>query len=154
MRAVQASRHTTGTNSARPKQGVLARHEYGLLMPTGNLVNPADVGDPCSKAVKGGTWDQDGRKPEEGDEKHQRALFEGGRYGIGDEGRGPPKRSRALNVCGRQGGKRWGGTPTQQNTTTGRSKGPGGNPKHGTPVPHRAVRTRKRKPPPPPQQRA
>ena len=95
MREMQVSRHTTGTNSARPKQGVLARHEYGLLMPTGNLVNPADVGDPCSKAGKGATWDQDGKEPEEGDKTQERALFESGRNGIRDEGRGPPKRSRA-----------------------------------------------------------
>ena len=44
------TRRTTGTDGARPGYGALARRKYGLLAPTGTEVNPADAGDPGSKA--------------------------------------------------------------------------------------------------------
>ena len=39
------TRHTSGTDVARPEHGALARREYGLLVPTGAAVDPADAGD-------------------------------------------------------------------------------------------------------------
>ena len=41
---------------------------------------------------------------EEGDKTLPRALPARGHNGVKDKVRGPPKRSRALNACGRQGG--------------------------------------------------
>ena len=38
------TRHTAGTDSARPEHGALASRKYNLLAPTGPAINPADVG--------------------------------------------------------------------------------------------------------------
>ena len=121
------SRHTAGTNGTRPKQGALARREYGLLARTGTAVDPADAGDPGRAASHGAMGEQDGRKPEEGDETLQRALPARGTREAGDEGGGPPERLRALNEYGPKGGERGGGPPTQQRAPIARSERPGGD---------------------------
>ena len=48
-------RHTSGNNSAGTEHGALAQSEYGLLAPTGTVVDPADVGEPESEAGHGAT---------------------------------------------------------------------------------------------------
>ena len=45
------TRHTAGTDGARPKHGALARREYGLLAPKGMEVDPADTGDSGSEEI-------------------------------------------------------------------------------------------------------
>ena len=127
-RAGTPPRHTVGTDGARPAHGTLVRREYGLLAPTGTTVDPADAGDSVSEAGHGVTGYQDGREPEEGDKTQKRTLPARGRNGIGDKGRGPPKRLRALNTCGHQGGERGGGPPAQQRAPMSISEGPGGAP--------------------------
>ena len=52
------SRHTSGTNSARPNHGALTRREYSLLAPVGTAVDPADKRDPGSAAGHGATGNQ------------------------------------------------------------------------------------------------
>ena len=89
------TRRTSGTDGARPEHGTLERHEYGLMVPTGTAVYPADAAEPGSEAGHGVTGEQDVRNPEEGDETQQRALPARDRSGVGDKGRGPPERSRA-----------------------------------------------------------
>ena len=37
-------RHTAGTDGARTEHGALARRKYGLLVPAGTAVDPADAG--------------------------------------------------------------------------------------------------------------
>ena len=51
-------RYTAGTDSARPKNGALARQEYGLLELMGMTVNPANAGDPGSADSHGETGEQ------------------------------------------------------------------------------------------------
>ena len=98
------SRHTSGTDGARPKQGALARREYGLLAPSGTAADPADAGNPGSEAFHRATGEKDGgESEEEEDETQHRALPACGSNVIGDNGRGLPERSRALNAGGRQG---------------------------------------------------
>ena len=58
-------RHTAGTDGARPEHSKLTHREYGLLAPKGTAVDPADVGDPGSKARHGFTRDQEWRDLEE-----------------------------------------------------------------------------------------
>ena len=41
--------NTAGTNSASPEHGALARHKYGLLVPTVSAVDLATTGDQGSK---------------------------------------------------------------------------------------------------------
>ena len=41
-------RHTSGTNGARPKHRALASRKYGLMAPTGTVVDLDDAGDPGS----------------------------------------------------------------------------------------------------------
>ena len=104
------TRHTAGTDGARPKHGALARREYGLLAPTGTAVNTAAAGDQGSrdghKATRG-TANQARRETGEGGGTRQRAFPACSMRGVNNEGRRPPKQSRTLNACGRQGG--WGG---------------------------------------------
>ena len=88
------TRHTSGTDGARPKNGALAHREYGLLAPTAMAVNPADTGDPGiadGHEATGGLARQDGRETEEGDETRQCALPARGMRGASDEGRRPPR---------------------------------------------------------------
>ena len=42
-------RHTNGADSARPKNGMHTRREYGLLAPTEPAENPAAAGTKVSK---------------------------------------------------------------------------------------------------------
>ena len=150
-RAETPPRHTVGTDGVSIEHGTLARHKYCLLAPAGMAVDPFDAGDPGSAAGHGTTGDQDGREPEEeGDETQQRVLPACGNNRIGDKTRGPPERSCTLITCGHPGGERGGGPPTQQCAPTTHSKGPGGDPTHGSAGPHHAAGTRRRNPPPPP----
>ena len=95
-------RHTSGTNGFRPEHGALARRKYGLLVPTGTAVDPANTGYKGSgdghEATRR-TFDQAQRETEEGGRTRQRGML-----GDEDKERRPPERSRALNTCSRQGG--------------------------------------------------
>ena len=122
------TRHTAGTDGARPEHAPLACRKYGLLVPTGTTVDLADVGDPGIKAGHGATGDQDEREPEEGDKSQQRVLPAIGRNGIEDNRRGNFERSRALNVCHRQGGGKTEGTPYPAARAHGAQRGTGGGP--------------------------
>ena len=69
------TRHSSGTDGAMPEHSALPRRKYSFLTPAGMVVDPANAGDPGSKASHGATVDQYGRDPEEeGDETQQRAL--------------------------------------------------------------------------------
>ena len=114
-------RHTAGTDSARPEHGALTRLEYNLLAPAGLALDTDSVGDQESgdrhEATRE-TADQAQRETGSGDGTRQRALPARGIQEINDEEQRPPKWSRALNACGRQGGEGEEGPPTQKLTTT------------------------------------
>ena len=88
-------RNISGTNSARPNHGVLARREYGLLAPTGPAVDPAATGDQGSgdghEATRG-TVDQAQRETEAGDRTRQHAFPARSMQGADDKERRPHKR--------------------------------------------------------------
>ena len=127
-------RHTASTDSARAKHGMPARRKYGLLEPIGTVVNPDEAGDQGSGDGHKSTREKDAQAwmdTEEGGETWQRALPARGMQGFDDKGRRPPKRSRALNACGCQGGERGEGPSTHQRAPTLHSQGPRGTLRHG-----------------------
>ena len=148
-RAGTLTRHTVGTDGARPEHGALACREYGLLAPTVMVVNLANMGDPGSAYGHEAIGRLDGqaqRDTEDGDETRKSALPAHGIQGASNEGRRTTKRLHALNACGRKLGERGGVPPTQQHAPTARSKRPGeGGHKHGSAGPHRETRSWRRK---------
>ena len=54
------TRHTAGTDDARPDHGTLLRRKYGLLAPTGTAVDPSNAGEPGSTDGHEATWEQAG----------------------------------------------------------------------------------------------
>ena len=81
------------------------RRKYDLLVSEATEGVPANT-DTASKDGNGATEDQEGMEPEvEGDENLQRTLPERGHNAVEEETKGPPKRSRLLNACCRQGGE-------------------------------------------------
>ena len=131
-------KHTAGTEGARPEHGVLPCCEYGLLAPTGLVVNPAATGNQGSvdghEATRG-TADQVRRETEAGDGTRQRVLPERGMKGADNKEKRPPGQSCANNACGHQGGEGKRGPPTQQHVTTARIQGPGGDTQTRQPTP-------------------
>ena len=131
------TRHTSGTDVARPEHGALARREYGLLSPTGMAVDPADAGELGNKDGHESTRGTAGhyrRETEEGDETRQRTLPARIMQGSNDKGRIPPVLLRALNACGFQGGGA-GGDPPPSSARPRRVARNGGGVKHGSACP-------------------
>ena len=114
-REVRPHIHPDCANGARPKHGVLARREYGLLA----LEEPA--GDPAATKPQGSkdspketleTGSTDGRETRKWERNSQSALFAWGQPEDEAEERGPPERQHTLNMCCHQGGE--GGYPPTQ----------------------------------------
>ena len=122
-------RQSDGADGARSEHGSLARCEYDLLTSEATKGGPANAGGAVSEDGHGALVNREGTKTEEeGDETLQRALTARETNGGDTEARGPPKRLRALNACGLQGGEGGGGPPTQRRMPTLYSGGTGGDP--------------------------
>ena len=95
-----------GVDGARSENGALARHEYNLLASEATEGGPANAGAAGSEDGHGALENREGTETEEkGYETPQRALPAQETNGGDTEARGPSKWSRALNACGRQGGR-------------------------------------------------
>ena len=90
VRSGTLTRHTAGTDGARPEHGAPVCRKFGLLMPTGTAVYLADAGDLGSEDGHEPTREttrQDRRETEEGAETRQRTLPARGMRGANDERR-------------------------------------------------------------------
>ena len=108
-----------GVDSARSKRNTLAHHEYNILAPKATEGSQSNAGAANREDGYGTLANREGKGTEkEGDETPRRALpvqeSDGGDTNRRDtEARVPPKRLRALNTCGHQGGE-GGGEPLTQ----------------------------------------
>ena len=81
------TRHTAGTDSARPEHGALARCKYGLLVPTRPAVDPdnaENLGSEDGHEATRGKAGQARRETEEEDKTQQRVLPARGMQGAND----------------------------------------------------------------------
>ena len=117
--------HFDGADGARTKNGMHLPHEYNRLASEAMERGQATTGAAAGEDGHGATVTIAGpRIVEEGDENPRRALLAHEPDGGETEARGPPKKSRALNASGRQGGE---GDPTPISTRPWRAAGARGD---------------------------